>query len=537
MSRAEETPATEPFDGSSAADRLAARLLNGPMAAILGLVCVAEFASWAPNYLTWPFWADHDVFATAALGWSRGVLPYREFVGNNFPGTIYIFLAIGKLFGPGWIGGPAFYGFDACLVALFGLILVGWSRRVLGSRLAGVVAIGAFLGYYLNLDYSVAAQRDWQGPVLATIGLLLVPMFPGRGGRIVAGFLCAFGMVIRPQTALLLPAVAWAVASEARRADRSRVAALAEWSLAVAAGLGLGAWPLISAGIWPDFLASLKVVSFGSNYNNKSPGSFLTALFVQFLPIRLAIVPLALACLLPGADRELARVARPWLVAFAGVAVYAPISPHSHAYLAHPIFVVWAGLVAVLAEVVRRDRGMSAARRLVLVLLMVGLGTPQKPRFCNPVGSLRAWPALKTRAESVEQPTGYLADIGHAVIGQYAWEDYRATLDYLRRTTAPATRIANALEKLPALTGPAGRSSAFPAESIAWLRVVREGDEGRFADSLRAAEDSVVVWSPPEVSKPGLRPLPLIHAAIRELYEPDARFGPIEVWRRKGRPR
>ena len=119
-----------------------------------------------------------------------------------------------------------------------------------------------------------------------------------------------------------------------------------------------------------------------------------------------------------------------------------------------------------------------------------GWGCPLKPRFCNPNGSLEAWTFLKARTEPGPQPTGYHPDPGHAIIGQYPWKDYREVLDHLRKTTTRTTRIANALESLPAVTGPVGRLSAFPAESIAWLRVVREEDEGRFADALRAAEDS-----------------------------------------------
>ena len=65
--------------------------------------------------------------------------------------------------------------------------------------------------------------------------------------------------MIRPQTALLVPAVAWAVTQRGPIGRAVwRVVALLEWSLAVAAGLGLGAWPLIAAGVWPDFLESLE---------------------------------------------------------------------------------------------------------------------------------------------------------------------------------------------------------------------------------------------------------------------------------------
>ena len=68
------------------------------------------------------------------------------------------------------------------MVGLFGVVLAIWSRRVLGAFLPGLVAYGAFLGYYLNLDYSVVAQRDWHGPVLAVLGLLVGADLAGARG-------------------------------------------------------------------------------------------------------------------------------------------------------------------------------------------------------------------------------------------------------------------------------------------------------------------------------------------------------------------
>src|SRR4051794_2690836 len=78
-------------------ERAAAWTLRGPLTvALLGL-CGFQLATWVPHYLTWPWFADHDVFATLALGWEHGQLPYRDLAGNNFPGTIYLFWILGKL--------------------------------------------------------------------------------------------------------------------------------------------------------------------------------------------------------------------------------------------------------------------------------------------------------------------------------------------------------------------------------------------------------------------------------------------------------
>lgn len=92
-----EFTAKEPT--SSPLERFAEFALSWPLAAGLGILCLWEILAWGPNYLTWPLWADHDVFATAATSWEAGTPPYREFYGNNFPGTIYLFWLFGKLFG------------------------------------------------------------------------------------------------------------------------------------------------------------------------------------------------------------------------------------------------------------------------------------------------------------------------------------------------------------------------------------------------------------------------------------------------------
>ncbi len=52
----------------------------------------------------------------------------------------------------------------------------------------------------------------------------------------------------------------------------------------------------------------------------------------------------------------------------------------------------------------------------------------------------------------------------------------------------------------------------------------------------RAQPDSVVVWSPGEPGPDPSFKIDRIESAIRRWYEPDARFGAIEIWRRKKAP-
>ena len=75
--------------------------------------------------------------------------------------------------------------------------------------------------------------------------------------------------------------------------------------------------------------------------------------------------------------------------------------------------------------------------------------------------------------------------------------------------------MANALKGLPAVNGPTARLPAFPAESVAWLRMVAPEDEARFARSLEDTPDSVVVWVPSEVESDPDFPLPILTEVFR----------------------
>ena len=506
-------------------------VLRGPLAAILGVIVVWEVLTWAPNYMTWPLWADHDVFATAAQGWDAGMLPYRDLRGNNFPGTTYVFWVVGKLFG--WVNPAPFYGLDALTVATFGLTMVFWSRRTLGERLPGLVGFGCFLGYYLNLDYSLAAQRDWHGPFFVTLGLLLIQSAPGRSTRVGAGLLAAVGLMFRPQAVLLLPAQMWGVATEARRRETSPVLAVFEWGLMVALGLVLGFLPIFLAGIWPDFLNALRVVRPGAKYNMLTPQLFFQQVLFQMQPLRVDIVPIGVVLLARQANESTRRVAVPWLIALAGVFFYRPLSPHPHAYLTHPLMVVWSILAALLVRMILDIDRIPASVRLAAILLVIGLGLTAKPRFSNPNGSLEAFHVLKKGGEPGPKPTGYARNPEVAAAGYYDWKDYRDLLHYLRTELGPQTKIANALKHVPALTGPTGRLPAFPAESIAWLIVVNQEDEQSFTDALIANEDSVVVWCPDEENLPHAPKLKTFYDAVLHYYEFKTRFGSMELWTRK----
>jgi hypothetical protein len=96
--------------------------------------------------------------------------------------------------------------------------------------------------------------------------------------------------------------------------------------------------------------------------------------------------------------------------------------------------------------------------------------------------------------------------------------------------------VANVLKGFPAVNGPTGRLSPFTVEAgLVWVWLEGREVEEQFAAALERTPDSVVVWVPDEAG-PVLIPLERLSPLIRKHYRPDARFGAIEVWRRRPGP-
>ncbi|MDR3637384.1 MAG: hypothetical protein P4L84_26505 [Isosphaeraceae bacterium] len=519
------------------ADRLADELLRGWLAAALSVMFLVQFAGWLPHYLTWPWWPDCDVFASLALGWHRGVLPYRDLTCNNFPGTVYVYWVVGRLFGWGW--NPAINTFDAGLLVGLGVVVLAWSHRRLGGFLPGVVGFASFASYYFGLDYSLVAQRDWQGPCIAVAALLILDGWPGHATRWLSAFGLAFAFAIRPQVVLLGPAFLLAIDDGRRRCEEERgetanllrtLPAMFEWGGAVVVGLVLAFVPLALAGLMGDFLTSLHHLAYGGSYNRNGPVSIAKRLLQEFMPLSSFCIPALVLLLASRGERRTRRIVATVLTAYLFVALYKPLSPIPAPYLDTPLRLIWSLNLALIVAMVMSLEPLVPALRLATVLAILPLGITTQPRFCEASRALQAVRDLRSQGEPEQTPAGYT----HSYLrSPYPWSDYRKVLAYLRSHTGQATRVANALKHDPAITGPAGRVPAFSAESLAWLRLVNPADEPRFVESLERATDSVVVWSPREAGN-GEKPLvPSLFAAIERLYEPEARFGVIEVWRRK----
>jgi hypothetical protein len=80
------------------------------------------------------------------------------------------------------------------------------------------------------------------------------------------------------------------------------------------------------------------------------------------------------------------------------------------------------------------------------------------------------------------------------------------------------------------------RGPVFPTDQgVLWAWQLSPDYDRICAEALERTPDSVVVWVPDERGSPGaaLVSVPEVERAVRRLYVPDAKFGAIEVWRRR----
>ena len=263
-------------------EQFARWVLSGPFTTALAGLCIFLFLAWLPAYLAWPWWSDQDVFATLAHSWECGRLPYRDLPSTNFPGTIYLFWLLGRVFG--WDCTVPFFGLDAIFLLALGAALLHWSRCRFESFLPGLVGFGAMLSYYLGLDYTQVAQPRLARSRTRDHGIVAAQCPTGLGEPVFRrNGLRALAFTIRPQVVLFFPAVLMALAS-GLSGGKQRLVAVGGWLALFGAFTGLLFLPLVVAGIWGDFLHNLAVVSPGGGYNRAVPPARLRRCSSRPLP-------------------------------------------------------------------------------------------------------------------------------------------------------------------------------------------------------------------------------------------------------------
>ncbi len=535
-------------DGLDRVDRAAWWALRRGLPLGMAGLGVAWLATWLPHYLQWPWSRDAEAFAVIAQGWDAGELPYRDVRGYNFPGQIYLHWLLGKLFG--WGRTWTLYAADAGALLVYVGVLLAWARRRLRSSLAGMAACLIVLALYLDLHFEAVGERDWHAPLGAALGVLTLETWPGRRGRWLSALLVAVAFVIRPHAVLFLPALALAATDSGVGVGgwRRLTARVLEWGCAFALFVGLGFAPLVFAGVLDDLVRGLRVASYGGPYSTFTLDRGVAILSEELRRPTTAALLIALVGLSLRSKRDpLTAPARTWLLVVAGTLLYRPLHPVDHNYLTLPLALTCATAWAIpFAWCERVATQTPAGRRrpllgLLAVLLLLYETSPIAPRWfpwnCGVGASLGAIRAA-VRGEPPPVPPGAWIWYGPSKRQPYyTWEGYSQLLRYVRETTGPETIVANVLKNppFPTVNGPTGRRSPFRAETgVAWVWLVREDMDETFARELEeAGADSIVVWAPKEDTGHPRLQLDRLKRVILEKYVPEARFGLIEVWRRK----
>ncbi|WP_165072882.1 hypothetical protein [Paludisphaera rhizosphaerae] len=572
-------------------------LLRRGLFLILAAWTVFRLAAFLPHYPYWPWARDQDSYAVTARSWSLGVLPYRDIRSYNFPGHVYFHWLLGRAFGWGRAGLPYIADAATLLALGGVLLEWSRRRLggMLPGSLAYFVILAAYFDVPYQIVAQRDWHTTLLAAV-ALMTMQTWPGRGGRwasAATAAAAFTIRPHLVVfLPAMAL----AAWQGGDE-REIDswRRRAARVVGWAGAFAVFVAIGFAPLVAAGILDDLLRNLRTASYGGPYSTFSPERALMILREEIATPTTAGAIVALAALsIRGPLRWTARV---WLAALGGVIVYRPLHPVDHGYLQMPLKLVtaiaWAVPVAwVVWTAVRANgglptsspleeedrprsgndrrgfenapaevpappvapssdasghppppggRGTASIRKaflgvLAILALMYESVPLREPWNCSLAASLDAvctW----ARGGRPSMPPGAYLDFDPYFHPAHPWDDYNGLLRYIRESTGPETVVANIFRRLPLspVNGPTGRPSPFRADSgICWMWLVRMDLDEEFARQLEASgPDSIVVWEPSVKRVDHRLELPKLIEAVRRDYAPEARFGTLEVWRRK----
>lgn len=514
---------------------------NRPTIAVSALVAIV-LASWAPHYLTWPYWTDHDVIATLALGWDQGRLPWRDQFGFQFPGEIELYWVLGRVFGWGW--SLPFYAADLALLGALLTTVAVSCRACLGRWLPGLTACLSIIGYYVMLSFTLSGQRDWHAAELVAMSLMLLTLGGPWWTWIASSLLYAVAMAIRPHAVVFLPAIGLALFFPPRGASAGWKGALI-WL--IGAGLGFLAMfsPVLLGGLLDDFLRALDTVSHSGEFYGGGSLARSWKLFAGELQdtwtLTLGAMLAGLTWLGPSqASRRLAAI---MLVVNVCVLLYRPMHPVDHNYLTQPLALFQALAVVVIADAVTCD--FAATRftvlvRLATLVLLFDLALPWYSPHCSFPAVLPAIQSLATRTAPAESPPGSIRSFPdtRALGSAYTWNNYVLALDYLRDHTGPTTPLANLLTHFPypSMNAMVGRVSPLPIETISLVSWFPDIDfDPRIAHALEASPDAVVVCDAEYVEGNLGRRLKLTRETLDRCYIPIVRFGEIQIRRRAPR--
>ena len=126
----------------------------------------------------------------------------------------------------------------------------------------------------------MVAQRDGQAAMLTVLAVLTSGTARGPHGRVLSALLMALAFTLRPHPILFAPAVLSAIDEGGRLPGlppRLAFCAVVEWLAAFAVFVAVAFSPVVLAGVVPDWLRGLRVVSYGGPYSKLTLADMRTA--------------------------------------------------------------------------------------------------------------------------------------------------------------------------------------------------------------------------------------------------------------------
>jgi len=515
------------------------KLLRLPFQWILCIIMALWFLLWAPHYLYWPWWMDLEHFSVSAHAWDQGIKPYRDLIDFNFPGPIYIMWMLGKLFG--WDHPMAANFLDVMVCVGLSCLTIRWSKRVFDSSTAGLIGCFLMARYYMSLDASRVMQRDWYVIALG-IGMLMVTQITTlRNKNLFTGFILAVAFVIRPYAILLLPPLIVSILLE-NWGQRLKIEIALKQVVLSGLVSSMVLWsPLVFHGIADDFFREIFRELMYGNYDPEGREAFHWTVYNQ---IATKVVFSAFCTVVPTLyllrnDRCKLRLILPWVVMFVSMVFYKPLCPVMHAYTEIPLEMVAGLMLGIFWGVFENYQGVSYRFKVSLIGFWTWFFLPAFPEMLSVSSSREALVSMVSSKGLEKSPPGWAGHLKdrNNIPRSYFWQDYQSALEFIGEETSSDVRIVNFIRKqpFPTFNGPTGRLTLWPCgEGIQWLRWVHPELELEFANALKSQVPSIVIWNDrEEMSKVAIK-YPLIDQLIRREYEPVARFGQIDIWKRRG---
>ena len=428
-------------------------VLASPVSAglVSGLVClVVVLVAFTPLFVCMPLWVDATHYDVCARNLLEGGVHYRDTLDPNFPGVVWIHVAVRQVLG--W-SSEALRAFDLAIFS--GIVCLVW-RLLIVAAAAPVVrawAAVALYGFYFSLPETCHCQRDVWMLFFAMLALQLrqrtltgsVPHILRLQllRSIAEGLLWGAAIWIKPF--VFVPAICCWLGGRLATARRTTLHGSVDtrfqtaWFLdligLLAGGLAAGAAGLIwlwASGSWPWFLEVM--LEWNGEYidnrnfllNRTLNWLFWTLHFAPWSLVNLLAIPIALRMVLPLRLRQPSAQEIPGVLVaslYLGWMLQANFLQVQHDYV--QASTILPGLAVLFMRAASWQ--VSPFRRMLLLAVLVLLVVQHPLAKREPISCwARCW-----QQGSTPEMRDQLAQVRGA--GGAAWQDLKKVEGFLRQ--------------------------------------------------------------------------------------------------------